>query len=122
MVGYYWKKTKELDIKYNCVYRIPLIMEGILFHLTYLDEVKYLKNYNYFRKIYDKTENVQNQDLKNLYRHFQIIYVISNDTIYYGEKHVVGNLNTDVCLFLFSLNHKKVKYQRKDNSIDFKKL
>jgi hypothetical protein len=58
---YYWEKTNELKIKYSCICRIPLLMEEILLHLTYLDETKYLKNYNNFRKIYNKNEGVNDE-------------------------------------------------------------
>ena len=45
-------------------------MEEMLFHLTYLDEVKYLKNYKIFRSIFKKTKGILDEVLKHSYRNF----------------------------------------------------
>ena len=38
MTIHYWNKVKKSNIKYSCNYKIPLLLEEILFHLTFINE------------------------------------------------------------------------------------
>ena len=44
MAVFYWDKVNDSNIKYQCKYKIPILVEEILFTLTYVNEQKYLKN------------------------------------------------------------------------------
>lgn len=72
---------------------------------------------------YAKSKELKNEIiLETQYQCFQISYVITNEKIFYNEKNSLLNLDSDVFLFLFSLNHKKVTYKKSEEKPDLKKL